>query len=418
MKVLLFCLLVVAAVSATPRRYDGHKLFTVTPITDHQVEVLVAYRKWSMLQLDFWTDPHVETHTDIHVTPEHEQEFIAMMRKEGIPFNVRSHNIQAHIDAEAELLKDYSETHADAILKTFPRHANINEWLDTMVSRYDSVASAVSIGKSLEGRDMKVIQICASGACGRKPAIMMDAAIHAREWITVPTLMYIINGLLSDEDSDVKALVDKYDWYFLPVANPDGYEFTHTGERLWRKTRSQDPFTGCFGADPNRNFDADFGGAGTSSFPCSDTYHGSAAFSEIETANMRDFINSKKDKMVMYISLHSYTQLWLTPYAFTADYRPADASELDRVAYIGAAAIKSVNGLDFTVGTPPRILYAAAGGAYDWAKIKAEVKYAYTLELRPDRNANLGFIINESEIEPSGKEIYAAVKAVAQAIQA
>lgn len=29
-------------------------------------------------------------------------------------------------------------------------------------------------------------------------------------------------------DPEVKALMDYYDWYFLPVSNPDGYEYTHT----------------------------------------------------------------------------------------------------------------------------------------------------------------------------------------------
>ena len=29
-------------------------------------------------------------------------------------------------------------------------------------------------------------------------------------------------------DATVKYLVDTYDWYFLPVANPDGYDYTFT----------------------------------------------------------------------------------------------------------------------------------------------------------------------------------------------
>ena len=32
-------------------------------------------------------------------------------------------------------------------------------------------------------------------------------------------------------DPDVKRLVDAYDWYFLPVVNPDGYEYTWTTVR-------------------------------------------------------------------------------------------------------------------------------------------------------------------------------------------
>ena len=43
---------------------------------------------------------------------------------------------------------------------------------------------------------------------------------------------------------------------------------------MWRKTRSKYANSPCFGVDPNRNFNANFGGLGASSSPCSDTYHG------------------------------------------------------------------------------------------------------------------------------------------------
>ena len=37
-----------------------------------------------------------------------------------------------------------------------------------------------------------------------------------------------VTQLIDDYPSDakVKELVDKFDWYFLPVANPDGYNYT------------------------------------------------------------------------------------------------------------------------------------------------------------------------------------------------
>ncbi len=61
-------------------------------------------------------------------------------------------------------------------------------------------------------------------------------------------------------DSEITDLVDSYEWYFLPVANPDGYEYTFTNERLWRKTRTLTGSAFCPGADPNRNWDSNFGG--------------------------------------------------------------------------------------------------------------------------------------------------------------
>ena len=32
-------------------------------------------------------------------------------------------------------------------------------------------------------------------------------------------------------------LVDALDWYIVPCVNPDGYAYTWSDDRLWRKTR-------------------------------------------------------------------------------------------------------------------------------------------------------------------------------------
>lgn len=63
------------------------------------------------------------------------------------------------------------------------------------------------------------------------------SGIHAREWISIAVATYILSQLVEKNTSYTK-LLDKTDWMIMPVANPDGYEFTHTGDRLWRKTRS------------------------------------------------------------------------------------------------------------------------------------------------------------------------------------
>ena len=34
------------------------------------------------------------------------------------------------------------------------------------------------------------------------------------------------------------SVLDKYDFYFMPLINPDGYQFSRTSDRLWRKVLS------------------------------------------------------------------------------------------------------------------------------------------------------------------------------------
>jgi hypothetical protein len=54
------------------------------------------------------------------------------------------------------------------------------------------------------------------------------------------------------------------------------------------------------------------------------------------------------------------------------------------------------------------------GGADDWAKGAAGIKYAYTVELRDD--GTYGFLLPATQIVPTGKETFAAIKAIAKAI--
>ena len=87
-------------------------------------------------------------------------------------------------------------------------------------SKNDPIVTLENIGKSYEGRDMKVLKIC-KDTCGHKPAIWIDGGIHAREWITPATVTYLIRNLLEDKNTNPD-LIEKLDWYFLPVLNPDG----------------------------------------------------------------------------------------------------------------------------------------------------------------------------------------------------
>ena len=48
--------------------------------------------------------------------------------------------------------------------------------------------------------------------------------------------------------------LNKMNIVVVPVFNVDGYEWTWTNDRLWRKTRSKHLDGLCYGVDPNRNW--------------------------------------------------------------------------------------------------------------------------------------------------------------------
>lgn len=72
---------------------------------------------------------------------------------------------------------------------------------------------------------------------GDKPAVWIDGGIHAREWITPAVVTFMLKQLIEDLPAGDADLLDKVDWYVLPVVNPDGYEHTRSSDRFWRKTR-------------------------------------------------------------------------------------------------------------------------------------------------------------------------------------
>lgn len=73
--------------------------------------------------------------------------------------------------------------------------------------------------------------------------------------------------------SDSTPLLD-----ITPIVNPDGFYYSQTSDRLWRKNRQTVSGNSCVGRDINRNWPYKWeltGGASTN--PCSETYKGQAA---------------------------------------------------------------------------------------------------------------------------------------------
>ncbi|XP_069103272.1 carboxypeptidase B-like [Argopecten irradians] len=446
--VILIINLVILTVGQTDgKRYDGHQLFRVRPRNSRQVEFLKYLHDDESLKLDFWTFPSLDRDVDIRVTPKSRSYVKRIMEKAGLSTRVAIDDIQASIHKELEDMANSrlsttgpatynfmceafgvncppdgtgsgSITPSGEIVGRFSRHSEIDAWLTALETEFGDIASVESIGSSYQGRDMKIIKI-GKPSQNPKPVIWVEAGIHAREWISPAVAVWTIDKLLRNygTDNDVTFMLDTFDWFFLPSANPDGYEYTFTNDRLWRKTRSPQS-RGCYGVDPNRNFDVEFGGAGTSSDPCADTYPGTEAFSEPETDNIRKSILGVRERAIAFLSFHAYSQLMLTPYGYTSS-KPSDYQEMLRVADASMSALKSVHGKTFRVGTPPDILYAASGGTYDWAKAKAGVKYSYTYELRPAEASwnQSGFIVGEDQIIPSGEEVWASLVTIAREIQ-
>lgn len=292
----------------------------------------------------------------------------------------------------------------------FHRSEDIYGYLDYLAKTYPEICSVKDIGYSVQNRPLKVLRISNGNAANK--AIWMDGGIHAREWISPATVTFIINEFVESYD-DQPSHIRNVDWYILPLHNPDGYEYTHTTDRLWRKNRGGLGVGRCSGVDLNRNFGFHWGGQGASRQPCAETFAGRGAFSEPESRAVRDFMENAATKFYAFLTFHSYGQYILYPWGYDKTV-PPDHKDLDRVGKLAAENIRKMTGYKYQVGPSGALLYPASGGSDDWAKGDLKIKYTYTVEMR-DSGKN-GFILPASQIEPSGREALEIVHVVAQAV--
>uniref|UniRef100_A0A5S6QAR0 ShKT domain-containing protein n=1 Tax=Trichuris muris TaxID=70415 RepID=A0A5S6QAR0_TRIMR len=310
-------------------------------------------------------------------------------------------------------------------LAAYHSYGEISNFIDWAEMMFPNLAKSHIIGYTHEKRPIRLLQIGLSDY--PKPAIWLDAGIHAREWIAPSTALIIITELLTNYESDpsVKAYVDQLTWYILPVVNPDGLEFSRASSdprvRLWRKNRSAATCTSsirdcCFGVDLNRNFDFKWGEIGGSNNPCDEIYQGSGPFSEPETDAIRRFITNRNGEFAAFLTLHSYSQIWMYPFGHKRQVYSSDVRQLRDTALRASRALYSVYKTRYEVGTGADLLYPASGGSDDWAKAVAGIKYSYLLELRPHRDSWQGFLLDESHILPTGKETWEGIKVVADEV--
>lgn len=264
------------------------------------------------------------------------------------------------------------------------------------------------IGHSLENREIRMLRITGPGP-GPKPGVFYHGLQHAREWITGSMVLYLADHLVNNYNTDpcIQALVNRTEFYLVPVMNPDGYSYTWTNVRLWRKNRRPNA-NGSFGVDLNRNWGYQWGFSsnGSSNSPSSETYRGTAPFSEPETQVMRDFVLAHPN-IVAHMDYHSYGELILWPWGYVCDsIGEPDASLFDDLGADMRDLITEVHDHAYLIGPICNALYPANGCSVDWAYGAAGLT-GMTVELRD--NGQFGFVLPADQIIPTCEENLPAI---------
>lgn len=224
-----------------------------------------------------------------------------------------------------------------------------------------------SIGKTWENRDIIAISITKNVHKHLdKPALFYTGTIHAREWVGIELSLsfakYIVDHI--DYDPKLNAILDKATLYMVPCANPDGFEYSRNHFSFWRKNRRKNA-DGSFGVDLNRNFSIGFTPNRNTT---SNVYSGPSAFSEPETAALRDFVESHEN-ITIALDYHSQGNVFFPAHNFIHE-DAEDAVDLNLLAGNMAEKIRRESGREYGIhmGKPPVHLISGSGREFYYSK--------------------------------------------------
>lgn len=406
MRLLATLLALWASLAAAKESYSGHSVLRV--VVEYEAQATALHQLTLTGAWDFWTKVVAGRTTDIRTSPEAREELEAWLADAGLAWSTMIQDVGVLMEAEAATTGVRGAAGHSMDWTSYHPLEDIYGWFDYLEQTFD-FCEKETIGQSHEGQDMIVMKVC-KGGCGSKPAMWIDSGIHAREWISPATGTWMLSELV-ENDAAHPELTEGLDWYFLPSHNPDGYRKSREDDRMWRKTTTKYDGDICQGTDANRNWDFHWSETGASGDSCSQTYYGPEPFSEVEARNVRDWVAARKDRIVFFQTLHSYSQLILFPWGYTETPAPGYDAMYD-LAVRGNDALHAVHGEYYEAGCIPCVLYTAAGTSLDWALGVAHIPYVYSIELR-DTGA-YGFLLPPSEIIPTAEETWAFHKVAAE----
>ncbi len=373
---------------------------------DHDGDVLVRVRAWPdevhELGLDVWTHRTARPVVLARVTPEQQP----MLDASGWSYVVVEPDLGARLAAERDRLTVATPVLGGGLdpswYDDYRPLDGVFDRLDALIAARPDRVSAVELGLSLEGRTIRGIRVTNPGGPDDRPVVVVVGALHAREWITVASTVFVAERFATSADGSADdALLDEVALVVVPVANPDGYVYSWDFERLWRKNRRDG-----IGVDLNRNWGVQWGGEGASAVPEEGNYHGEGPFSEPETVALRDFIDAQPEVLTM-LDVHAFGQLVLYPWGYeTVDSE--DDARFDELANDLSDAMWAPHEQWYTP-LQSADFYPAAGNSADWAYGVHGI-HALALELRPTFMEGWGFMLPPQFIVPTAEELLAAVR--------
>ena len=279
----------------------------------------------------------------------------------------------------------------------------LRAYLYDLARRNPQLTKLEVLGHTDKGREiiaLKLTQGAREVPDGTRPAVLYSSAQHAREWISPEVnrrlLAYFISQWRANNKS-IKKLLQQNEFWFVLVANPDGYQYTFSSPdtRLWRKNLRDNNGNGTTevgdGVDPNRNYPEhwNYDNEGSSGVESSDTYRGPAEESEPETQAITGLYD--RIDFAFHVNYHSAGQWLLYPEGWQIGAPTAD----DPIYFALSGNLDNPAIEDFHPGISSDVLYVTNGETTDFAHVRHGT-LAWTPELS-EGCPNCGFVFPDDE---------------------
>lgn len=265
----------------------------------------------------------------------------------------------------------------------YPTYRETDSILTSLQQKYPHLVKRMALTpKTLENRDILAVKVSSSpDADNHKPEALISGVQHAAEPIGAAVirddLVYLCENY--GKDPEVTWLLDNRQIWFVPVMNPDGYEFiANGGDKMWRKNRRPNA-GGSFGVDLNRNYPFKWGydNVNSSPTPTAINYRGPSPASEPETKAMMAFVNQHRFRT--WQNHHSPNDVLVIPFGY--DYK-ARLPQRDSLVYEALCQGQQAHYGRFKKWGPSFIAYdgwALNGGTEDWGWSDSATYRVYTI---------------------------------------
>ncbi|KAJ3273475.1 Multifunctional pyrimidine synthesis protein CAD [Terramyces sp. JEL0728] len=381
------------------KQYAGDRVYRINVDSEYKVSALENLVQNSSLQLQFWDGGARYGQADLHV-PFESLPYTSILQEIG---QVWINDVQELINNESNQNSKFA-TKVGTANGTATNHTLANGTGNFYSSYHDyseilAYFDNVGTNKTVVGTSYQKNPIYGYFIGSGPQTFIIQGGIHAREWISPATVIYLSQFLRNAN------FTSKFTFLIVPVVNIDGYNYTRTIDRLWRKNR-QPNSDGTVGTDCNRNFDIKWDLAnGASTDTMAADYKGTAPNSTPEVASITSFYQTLKN-VVGFADFHSYSQLWMYPLGYDCSSLTPDNTDLQAASKLAVTAIETDSTKVYQYGPICKTIYPATGSSTDWAYATLKAKYSLAIELR-DTGLH-GFILPPDQIIPTGNEIVSA----------